>query len=181
MPPEFVCRAARPADALCLSVLATQVFLDTYATGGVNLDLAREATGVYSAAAFSRRLDDAGVEITVVERGDCLVGFLDLCFKTGSPLPLPFSRGAEVVRLYVQAPFQARGIGRHLMGLAEARAVARQLDGVWLTAWAGNTRALAFYAALGYRDVGETPYIIEGQAYENRVFAKPLGATRHRP
>lgn len=38
MPEAFAFRRATPDDALCLSVLATQVFLDTYATGGVSVE-----------------------------------------------------------------------------------------------------------------------------------------------
>ncbi|HOZ25184.1 MAG TPA: hypothetical protein PLI83_10420, partial [Thermomonas sp.] len=35
-------RPATPDDALCLGVLGLQVFLDTYATGGIRPTLARE-------------------------------------------------------------------------------------------------------------------------------------------
>ena len=35
MTPEILFRPAEPADALCLGVLSTQVFLDTYATHGI--------------------------------------------------------------------------------------------------------------------------------------------------
>ena len=45
---------------------------------------------------------------------------------------------------------------------------------VWLTAWSGNIPALAFYPAIGYRDIGVTEYVIEGQGYENRIFAKEI-------
>lgn len=34
--PEVSLRVADVADALCLGVLAQQVFLDTYATGGIS-------------------------------------------------------------------------------------------------------------------------------------------------
>ena len=42
-PDAIIFRPATPADALCLGVLSTQVFLDTYATQGVSPSLAREA------------------------------------------------------------------------------------------------------------------------------------------
>jgi diamine N-acetyltransferase len=46
-------RAATPEDALCLSVLAMQVVLDTYATQGIRPALAREVLAGYSQAVFS--------------------------------------------------------------------------------------------------------------------------------
>jgi diamine N-acetyltransferase len=173
MPPPIVHRTATPDDALTLSVLATQVFLDTYATSGVNIDLAKEASAVYSPGAFEKRLQEPGVEISLATSGDYLVAFLDLDSTT--KCPASSVHGIEVLRLYVQSPFQRSGVGRHLMLLAERKALERDAPHIWLTAWSGNTRALAFYPALGYRDVGSTQYIIEGKTYENRVFAKRAG------
>jgi ribosomal protein S18 acetylase RimI-like enzyme len=166
-------RTAVPEDALLLSVLATQVFLDTYATKGINVALAREATTVYSEAELARRLDDPASEITLALNGHHVVGFLDLRHDTTSPVASV--RGIEVFRLYIQAPFQGCGVGKHMLSLAEAKARARRYPHVWLTAWAANTRALDFYAAAGYQDLGATQYVFEGRAYENRVLAKSVG------
>lgn len=172
MPEDFIYRRAAPADALPLSTLATQVFLDTYATQGINKALAREAVTVYSTEVFERRLRDATVELWMIEAGGYTVGFVDIAFATSCPVP--GVRGAEVFRLYVQRPFLRRGLGRALMAKAEASARARGLDAIWLTAWAGNQAALGFYQSLGFRDVGATEYVIDGVGYENRVLCKTL-------
>lgn len=55
---EVLIRPATPADALCLGVLATQVFLDTYATTGIRPALAREVLRAYSTEAFATCLAD---------------------------------------------------------------------------------------------------------------------------
>ena len=47
---------------------------------------------------------------------------------------------------------------------------------VWLTAWEGNTGALAFYRRMGYADVGSTGYSLQGNTYGNRVLGKQLSA-----
>jgi diamine N-acetyltransferase len=166
-------RPATPNDALSLSVLATQVFLDTYATSGVNADLANEATSVYARAVFEGRLLDPSVSLVLATSGEHLVGFVDIDFATRCPVPEV--TGAEVFRLYVQRPFMRQGIGHALMTIAESEIRARGLPSVWRTAWVGNDNALRFYKALGYRDVGTTEYVIEGKGYENRVLSKRLG------
>ncbi len=117
MPQPIVHRTATPDDALTLSVLATQVFLDTYATRGVNIDLAKEVSAVYSPGAFEKRLQEPGVEISLATSGDYLVAFLDLDSTT--KCPVSSVHGIEVLRLYVQSPFQRSGVGRDLMLLAE--------------------------------------------------------------
>ena len=45
---------------------------------------------------------------------------------------------------------------------------------LWLTAWVGNTRALAFYASQGYEELGSTDYRFQGESFENRLFARRL-------
>ena len=165
-------RAARSSDALCLGALATQVFLDTYATSGIDADLANEAKEHYSEEAFARRLSSSEVEIVVAEIEGKLVGFIDV--QRNSICPVSSVAGPEVLRLYVQGPFQRRGLGQALLRHAEHRAQARSAEAIWLTAWVGNTRAAVFYPQAGYNRVGTMEYIISGNAYENHVFAKRL-------
>lgn len=172
MSEEFEYHRATTADAPTLSTLATQVFLDTYATQGIDDALAREVSTVYSAEVFERRLRDADVELLLVTSGGYTVGFVDIAFATHCPVP--DVRGAEVFRLYVQRPFLRRGLGRKLMARAEASARARGQEAIWLTAWAGNHGALAFYQSLGFRDIGTTEYVIDGVGYENRVLCRTL-------
>ena len=167
-------RPATPADAPVLGVLAMQVFLDTYATDGIDPALAAEVSTVYTADVFRARLADPSVELHLALRGAHVVGFVDIAHATRCPVDTV--QGAEVFRLYVQRPFHGQGIGRALMALAEARARHRGHPAVWLTAWSGNRRALGFYAALGYRDVGATTYLIDGTAHANRVLARQLAA-----
>lgn len=168
-----VYRKACQADLTCLRVLAMQVYLDTYATQGISPPLAREVMQLFSEPALALRLHSPEVEITVAEVDGHLVGFLDMA--SGGDCPVPSVEGAEVYRLYVQRAFQREGIGRQLLCLAEERAAAWGSPWLWLTAWSGNDRALAFYARVGYQDVGAAQHWIEGVAHENRVLARRLG------
>lgn len=165
-------RLATPADALCLGVLALHVFLDTYATDGQRPDLAREALGVGAIDAFERRLADPLSAVALVEVAGHVVAFADM--KLEGACPVPGVAGPEVHRLYVHPRFHGRGLGRALLGWARQRAHQHGARQLWLTAWVGNARALGFYPRVGFRDVGLTQHLIEGQAWENRVFACTL-------
>jgi diamine N-acetyltransferase len=168
----YTVRAGSLDDAPCLAVLAMQVFLDTYAPNGIRPDLAREALTVYSPEAFGARLREPDAAVDVVEREGHLVAFIDVAPADASPAP--GIEGPEVRRLYVQAPFKRQGIGRALLQRAERRLAARGAAVLWLTAYAGNAGALAFYPALGYADAGRRDHVFEGQRYENRIFVKKL-------
>ena len=166
----------RPAggdDATCLSALATQVFLETYASSGVSLALAREAAAQYSVAEFTRRLAAPGRRTILAERAGCLVAFAEVVLDARHAL-VPPGPAAELSRLYVQSPFLRQGLGRELLNRAETLAVQENTSTLWLTAWVGNERALAFYASQGYRQLDSTPYTFEGESFENRLLAKAL-------
>jgi diamine N-acetyltransferase len=170
-PPTY--RRATAADALRLGVLATQVFLDTYAPDGIRDDLAREALEVYAPARFTALFDTPDVELIVAERGPYLLGFAQ--FAHDAVLPSQDRAvGTELQRLYVQRPFKGRGIGSALLAQSEARARERGAPLLWLTAWTGNLPACAFYTARGYARIGTTQYVFDGNAYENHVFARSL-------
>ena len=171
---ETTYRQAVVEDAQCISVLASQVFMDTYAARGVNRDLAIEVTSTLSIESFLKRLELKTVELFVAEHAGYMVGLIDLDLE--SACPDPAVTGMEVLRLYVQRPFHRRGIGCALMRLAEERTRRASQQAIWLTAWAGNLAARDFYRSRGYKDVGSTPYFIEGKAYENRILVKQMAA-----
>ncbi len=166
-------RAAVPEDALCLSVLAMQVFLDTYATLGIRPALAREVLASYSEAVFRDAATQPQTRLVVAEVAGHLVGFAQVSLGAGHALA-PAGAPAELFRLYVQEPFTAAGVGTQLLAWAEQLAKEASATVMWLTPWVHNHRALAFYARRGYSDYGLTWFNFEGESHENRVCAKVL-------
>ena len=170
---EVILRPAIAADALCLSVLAMQVFLDTYATEGIRPAIAREVLAGYSEAVFLEAIASPDTRFCVAERAGHLIGFAHVTLLATHELA-PAGTQAELLRLYVQEPFTALGVGSRLLARAERMAVAEKADVLWLTPWVHNHRAIGFYLARGYQDHGLTHFVFEGEAHENRVFAKHL-------
>ena len=170
---ELLLRDARPDDALCIGVLATQVFLDTYATDGVRPVLAREALAHFSSAETAALLARPDTHFIVAERNSHLLGFVQVTLGARHD-QVQGSVTAEVVRLYVQRRFQGQHLGMRLLHQAASLALAEGATQLWLTAWVGNPRAIGFYAAQGWRDVGSTDYVFEGEAFLNRIFVLDL-------
>lgn len=173
----FELRAARADDALCLSVLAMQVYLHTYATQGIRAAIAREVHAEFAPAVFEALLGRADTWLQMAEQQGHLIGFAQNTWGAAHAFTqalAPAARPAELARLYVQEPFTAHGVGSALLLSAEQAASDRGCDLLWLTPWVHNHRALAFYARRGYTDCGETVHLIEGEKHGNRVFAKVL-------
>ncbi len=173
MPNEFTLRRAEPSDALCLSVLAMQVFLDTYAIYGIRPAIAREVMASYAESVFLRDIGSAGSAIIVAEREHHLVGFAQVTLGATHELA-PAGEQAELLRLYVQEPFTRRRLGTELLAQAERLARDAGATVLWLTPWVYNHRALHFYTRCGYTDHGLTWFTFEGESHENRVFARQL-------
>jgi diamine N-acetyltransferase len=182
--PDVRFRQAVATDALCIGVLATQVFLDTYATEGVHPALAREVLDQLSTGAVAAALSAPRARCIVAERDEHLLGFA-LCLLQTAGEHVDTPRPAKLHRLYVQEPFTGTGLGSALLARAEDDARDAGATALWLTTWIGNRRALDFYPRRGYRDVGATDYVFEDERHENRVFVKSLdhvaspGATQH--
>lgn len=166
-------RDANPDDALCLSVLAMQVFLDTYAPQGIRPEIAREVLSSYSQAVFDQSIADLGSRIVLAELKGHLIGFAQVTLSANQALA-PAGQQAELLRLYVQEPFTGTKIGTQLLAKAEFIAARAGASVVWLTAWIGNHRALSFYKTRGYQDYGSTQFTFEGESHENRVLAKAV-------
>ena len=166
-------RLAVADDALCLSVLAIQVFLDTYATDGIRPTLAREVLSAYSQASFGKAIAGARARVIVAEHAGHMIGFAQVTFPAGHALA-PQGVQAELLRLYVQEPFTGCRVGTTLLAEAESLALDAGATVTWLTPWAHNHRALAFYARRGYHDYGLTHFTFETESHENRVLAKHL-------
>ena len=166
-------RLAEPEDALCLSVLAMQVFLDTYATEGIRPEIAREALSSYSQEMFAAAIADSESRICVAEHAGNLIGFAQITLGATHMLA-PAGQQAELLRLYVQEPFTGKRVGTMLLSQAEHLASEGGASVLWLTPWVHNHRALAFYLRREYEDFGLTYFVLEGESHENRVYAKHL-------
>ncbi|TAG00480.1 MAG: GNAT family N-acetyltransferase [Burkholderiales bacterium] len=166
-------RIATPADSLCLSALAIQVFLDTYARDGIRPALAREALTTFSHTEFDRAIADPNTCVVVAELNAHRVGFAQITLAAEHELA-PRGAQSELLRLYVQEPFTHQQIGSKLLSEAESVAAAHGAAVLWLTPWVHNHRALAFYARRGYQDHGLTYFTFEGESHANRLFAKHL-------
>ncbi len=170
---DILVREAHEGDTLCLHALATQVFLDTYATLGIREAIAREAEQEFSVAAFLGQLAAPTVRVLLAERTGHLVAFASVTLGATHGL-VAKGPSAELSRLYVQSPFIRQGVGSLLLRHVEALASAAGASTLWLTAWVGNARALAFYASQGYEELGSTDHEFEHERVENRLFAKAL-------
>jgi ribosomal protein S18 acetylase RimI-like enzyme len=163
-------------DEPALALLGAATFLQTYAGLVDGQDIVghvgrQHAEGVYAAWLADGR---SRLWIAEAEPGAAPVGYLVL----GEPdLPVPPERGdVEVRRIYVLERYQKGGVGQRLMECAAAHVQACGGGRLLLGVYQRNAAALAFYARVGYRQVGTRRFHVGSRHYDDYVLARTVSA-----
>jgi len=164
---SFHIRSGRSEDANLLAVLATQVWLHTYATDGINGEIAEYVLSEFTPERYLALLSEPTTHLFVAEHNESLVGLAVVKFC--AQCPTGAASEAELQTLYVQEHFVGHGAGKALLQTAEAKARERSDSALWLTVNAKNARAVAFYEHLGYSKVGTAYFVLGEGRHENHV------------
>jgi diamine N-acetyltransferase len=166
-------RRARPADAPPLAALAERVFRDTFAAANDPADVELHCAKFFGADVQLREISDPNVVTLVCEQDGELVAYaqLDLnarieCVKAERP--------SEIVRFYVAAPWQGKGIAQELMTEVLATAKASGCDRVWLGVWERNDRGIRFYRKCGFKLAGEHAFVLGRDVQRDLVMARNI-------
>lgn len=167
---SFQIRVGTPSDADCLSVLATQVWLHTYATDGITDVIAQYILAELTPTKMVASLSDPDTCFFVVEYKRGLVGFATI--KFGVPCPGEFGPGVELQTLYVQEHFVGFGVGKSLLHTATAKTLEQPNLPLWLTVNAKNTHAIAFYERQGFSRISSTFFVLGQERHENYLLIR---------
>jgi GNAT superfamily N-acetyltransferase len=168
LPINTIIRTARVDDAACIAVLATQVWLHTYATQGISAAISQYTRTQLIPEKYLALLDDPLARLWVAELDACLIAFAVVKFDAPCPVFAPGS--AELQTLYVQEHFVGQGVGRQLLWVAEDMARTQTGLPLWLTVNVHNARAIGFYRRHGYTARGTSDFVMDDQRHENHVF-----------
>ena len=80
----------------------------------------------------------------------------------------------EIVRFYVDAACQGRGVGAALMDACFADAKERGADVVWLQVWKEAPWAVGFYRRMGFSVVGSAPFYFGEQVGDDHIMSRSL-------
>lgn len=170
MPSDFIIRNALMNYLPRVSALAHYVRLDTYSQAGVSDDFAHYVQSELSVHQFTQIYQDTNQEIVVCEHDDYLVGFALIGF--GRMSPNSNVEQVELIRLYVHPRFKRRGIGTQLLASCFQRCLQAGFSSLWLTVYAGNHAAVAFYEAQGFVRTCETYFQLNDQKHLNYVYQR---------
>ena len=154
-------RTATPEDADALGDFAARVFSENFGHLYKPEDLAAHLVKSCSACFFTDCMKQDTVLLAM--DGEYIAGYTKVG-AVGLPVrPHPENSG-EIHRLYIDVPYQGRGVGHMLMKAALQLPILAQSSHIYLGVWENNHRAQAMYRSYGFAPVGEYLYYVGDHA-----------------
>ncbi|HZE70249.1 MAG TPA: GNAT family N-acetyltransferase [Pyrinomonadaceae bacterium] len=147
-------RRANVNDAGLLAELGAQTFSDTFAANNNPEDMTAYLAASFDPAKQTEELLDPLTFYLIAEIQNEAVGYAQL-HSGGAPECVTGAKPVELVRFYVTAPWQGRGVSAALMQACIDQAQQAGHQTLWLGVWEHNRRAQAFYRKWTFQEVGQ--------------------------
>jgi GNAT superfamily N-acetyltransferase len=167
---DIMYRKAQHEDALKLSVLYKQVYIQTYGTEGVSDEFANFITRQFAVERLEHIIANHPDNIMVAVYKNNLLGVAEIEFAKKCPINNIIA--PELNKLYILERFCGLGIGQKLLYEAEKTVLSKGIKEMWLWVLASNNRAITFYDRQGYQHIGNASFQMEINQYENKVMLK---------
>lgn len=147
-PPCYTIRKAREEDAVGIGKVHYHGWIDTY-SDLLPPDMIASLSEERSTRIFQR---EGCKNMVVATVGGDVVAFCGYGMWRGAKDEEPPASEGEIVGIYVLTQFQRNGIGKALLEQAERQLKQQGFSTVSLWVLEGNTKAQAFYKAMGFQD-----------------------------
>jgi ribosomal protein S18 acetylase RimI-like enzyme len=172
---SFSIRRATLDDAERMASLGARLFAQAYGETHPEPELSRYLARSFSVEGIREAVADDGVTMLMVE--DPEESAIAYAYMRESPDPPPDvhgNRAREIVRFYVDATCQGRGVGAALMQECFKDAKNRGADVVWLQVWKEAPWAVGFYSRMEFSVVGSAPFYFGEQVGDDHIMVKSL-------
>lgn len=171
----FAIRRCAMTDAAAVASLGARLFAETYGPTHPEPELSRYLARSFSVEDVREAISDDDVSMLVVEDSSGLpVAYAYLRATSEAPTGVDGDNAFEIVRFYVDAACQGRGVGAALMEACLRDAIERGAGVVWLQVWKEAPWAIGFYHRMGFSIVGSAPFYFGDRVGDDHIMARPL-------
>lgn len=172
---DFAIRRCTPTDAKMLAELAARLFTEAYGPTHPEPELSRYLARSFSVEKVRDEITDNDVTMFVAEDEAARpLGYAFLRKTRDLPDGVSSYNSFEVVRFYVEAAAQGRGIGAALMEKCFEESRRRDADTIWLQVWKQAPWAIAFYRRMGFSEVGSAAFYFGEQVGDDHIMSRTL-------
>ena len=169
-----IVRDAEIGDLDELLKLAISVFTITFESANNPDDFKKYMDGAFTKEKFESEFREAGSQFFVATEGSDIVGYARVRENNEANHFLG-SNNIEIQRVYVDIPWQGRGIANQLMTACEDFAKRQKKEWIWLGVWEHNPKAQHFYKKLGYEKFNEHKFLLGTDVQTDWLMRKRLG------
>ncbi len=166
-------RLATPDDAPVLSDLGRRTFSDAFGADNTGDDLASFLASTYTPELQRAELADPVLTYLLAERGGAPVAFALLRATSAAPY-VDDPSAVELQRFYVDRSCHGTGVAQSLMASCVETARRASAMTMFLGVWEKNPRALRFYAAQQFTEVGRKTFTVGSDPQQDLVLARRI-------
>jgi ribosomal protein S18 acetylase RimI-like enzyme len=172
---DFAIRRCSAADAPVLAELGSRLFAEAYGATHPEPELSRYLRRAFAVEDVAAAIAEKDVTMFLAEDlHGRLIGYAFLRKTSTLPDGVTSANSYEVVRFYVEAAAQGRGIGAALMEDCFDDARRRGADTIWLQVWKQAPWAVGFYRRMGFSPVGSAPFYFGDQIGDDYIMSRML-------
>jgi ribosomal protein S18 acetylase RimI-like enzyme len=171
----FTIRRCHISDATAVAALGARLFAETYGPTHPEPELSRYLRRSFSVEGVREAIADRDVAMLLAEDSAQLpIAYAYLRATAEPPAGVNGGHPFEIVRFYVDAACQGRGVGAALMDACFNDARERGAEIVWLQVWKEAPWAVGFYERMGFSVVGSAPFYFGEQVGDDHIMSRPL-------
>jgi diamine N-acetyltransferase len=173
-PSTIAIRRATAGDAEALAEFGARTFYETFAKDNTAEDMRLHLASAWAPGLQRTEILDETFDTLLACGPDGrLAAFAQL--RTGhAPKGLETTQPVELLRFYVDKPWQGQGVAGLLMQAVQDQARARGARELWLGVWERNERAQAFYRKHGFRKVSTQVFVVGTDPQIDHVMIREL-------
>jgi ribosomal protein S18 acetylase RimI-like enzyme len=155
--------------------LGARLFVQAYGPTHPEPDRSHYLANAYSLETIAAAIhgDRSSVFIAEDPNGTA-IGYAHIWETDELPAGVEGSRAVEIVRFYVDAAAQGKGVGAALMSRCCDAAKRAGADVIWLQTWSEATWAIGFYRRMGFSIVGEKAFHFGARVDADHVLSRSL-------
>ena len=162
-------------DVGTIASLGARLFVQAYGPTHPEPDRSLYLADAYSLETIAAAIDGDRSAVFIVEDADeQAIGYAHIWETDEFPAGVVGTRAFEIVRFYVDAAMQGRGVGAALMRHCCDVAKRAGADVIWLQTWSEASWAIGFYRRMGFSIVGKKSFHFGARVDADHVLSRPL-------
>lgn len=166
-------RKATTEDLVSLTQLCITTFIQTYAIHNTKENLNAYLQENFNATQLTQELESETEAYFLLLEHDLPIAFVKLNYNRCPPDGTD-EHMIEIQRIYVSGEHQQKGLGKELLKIAEAEALASGAHTIWLGVWENNQKAIQFYQKNGFSITGTHDFWLGNDRQSDFIMCKKV-------